>query len=84
VSCRAGGGRRLMTSPWPGGLARAVHRSGGNEKVLPSRWCAALQDAASVAGLLVTTEAMVAETQEKKAPPMPRPPPKGRGTNCRQ
>jgi chaperonin GroEL len=31
----------------------------------------ALQDAASVAGLLVTTEAMVAEKPEKKAPPMP-------------
>jgi chaperonin GroEL len=32
---------------------------------------AALQDAASVAGLLITTEAMVAERPEKKAPPMP-------------
>ena len=31
----------------------------------------ALQDAASVAGLLVTTEAMVAEKPERKAPPMP-------------
>jgi chaperonin GroEL len=31
----------------------------------------ALQDAASVAGLLVTTEAMVAEKPEKKAPSMP-------------
>ncbi len=31
----------------------------------------ALQDAASVAGLLVTTEAMVAEKPEPKAPPMP-------------
>src|SRR6201985_3384494 len=31
----------------------------------------ALQNAASVAGLLVTTEAMVAERPEKKAPPMP-------------
>jgi chaperonin GroEL len=31
----------------------------------------ALQDAASVAGLLVTTEAMVAEKPEKKTPPMP-------------
>jgi chaperonin GroEL len=31
----------------------------------------ALQDAASVAGLLVTTEAMVAEKPEKKQPPMP-------------
>jgi chaperonin GroEL (HSP60 family) len=31
----------------------------------------ALQDAASVAGLLVTTEAMVAERPERKAPPMP-------------
>ena len=31
----------------------------------------ALQDAASVAGLLVTTEAMVAEKPEKKGPPMP-------------
>ncbi|HME23090.1 MAG TPA: chaperonin GroEL, partial [Acetobacteraceae bacterium] len=30
----------------------------------------ALQDAASVAGLLVTTEAMVAERPEKKGPPM--------------
>ena len=34
---------------------------------------AALQDAASVAGILITTEAMVAEKPEKKAdaPPMP-------------
>ncbi|HUB96270.1 MAG TPA: TCP-1/cpn60 chaperonin family protein, partial [Stellaceae bacterium] len=31
----------------------------------------ALQDGASVAGLLVTTEAMVAEKPEKKAPAMP-------------
>ena len=32
----------------------------------------ALQDAASVAGLMITTEAMVAETPEKKeAPAMP-------------
>jgi chaperonin GroEL len=31
----------------------------------------ALEDAASVAGLLVTTEAMVAERPEKKTPPMP-------------
>jgi chaperonin GroEL len=31
----------------------------------------ALQDAASIAGLLVTTEAMVAEKPEKKAPAMP-------------
>ena len=31
----------------------------------------ALQDAASVAGLLVTTEAMVAEKPEKKSAPMP-------------
>jgi len=31
----------------------------------------ALQDAASVAGLLVTTEAMVAEKPERKAPAMP-------------
>jgi chaperonin GroEL len=31
----------------------------------------ALQDAASVAGLLVTTEAMVAERPEKKGPSMP-------------
>jgi len=31
----------------------------------------ALQNAASVAGLLITTEAMVAEKPEKKAPPMP-------------
>jgi chaperonin GroEL len=29
----------------------------------------ALEDAASVAGLLVTTEAMVAELPKKKAPP---------------
>ena len=32
----------------------------------------ALQDAASVAGLLVTTEAMVAELPKEPAPPMPR------------
>ena len=32
---------------------------------------AALQDAASVAGLLVTTEAMIAERPEKKAPAGP-------------
>ena len=31
----------------------------------------ALQDAASVAGLLITTEAMIAERPERKAPPMP-------------
>jgi chaperonin GroEL len=31
----------------------------------------ALQDAASVAALLITTEAMVAETPKEKAPPMP-------------
>ncbi|MCC7049030.1 MAG: chaperonin GroEL, partial [Alphaproteobacteria bacterium] len=31
----------------------------------------ALQDAASIAGLLITTEAMVAEKPEKKAAPMP-------------
>jgi chaperonin GroEL len=31
----------------------------------------ALQDASSVAGLLITTEAMVAEKPEKKTPPMP-------------
>ncbi len=31
----------------------------------------ALQDAASVSGLLITTEAMVAECPEKKGPPMP-------------
>ena len=30
---------------------------------------AALQDAASVAGLLVTTEAMVAERPQKESPP---------------
>ncbi len=35
----------------------------------------ALQDAASVAGLLVTTEAMVAEKPEKKGPPMGGPSP---------
>jgi chaperonin GroEL len=34
---------------------------------------AALQDAASVAGLLITTEAMVAELPKKKSPPMPGP-----------
>ncbi len=31
----------------------------------------ALQDAASVAGLLITTEAMIAEKPERKSPPMP-------------
>ena len=31
----------------------------------------ALQNAASIAGLLVTTEAMVAEKPERKTPPMP-------------
>ena len=31
----------------------------------------ALQDAASVAGLLITTEAMVAEVPKKQAPAMP-------------
>jgi chaperonin GroEL len=30
-----------------------------------------LQDAASIAGLLITTEAMIAEKPEKKSPPMP-------------
>jgi chaperonin GroEL len=33
----------------------------------------ALQDAASIAGLLITTEAMVAELPKKKAPPAPGP-----------
>jgi chaperonin GroEL len=32
---------------------------------------AALQDAASVAGLLITTEAMVAELPKKESPPIP-------------
>jgi chaperonin GroEL len=32
---------------------------------------AALQDASSVAGLLITTEAMVAETPKEPAPAMP-------------
>ena len=31
----------------------------------------ALQDAASIAGLLITTEAMVAERPKEAAPPMP-------------
>jgi chaperonin GroEL len=31
----------------------------------------ALQDAASIAGLMITTEAMVAERPKKDAPPMP-------------
>ena len=31
----------------------------------------ALQDAASIAGLMITTEAMIAEKPEKKGPPMP-------------
>jgi chaperonin GroEL len=31
----------------------------------------ALQDAASIAGLLITTEAMVAERPKDAAPPMP-------------
>src|SRR6201981_2737008 len=38
---------------------------------------AALQDAASIAGLLVTTEAMVAEKPKKESPPMPGMPPGG-------
>jgi chaperonin GroEL len=37
----------------------------------------ALQDAASIAGLLVTTEAMVAEKPKKDTPPMPGMPPGG-------
>jgi chaperonin GroEL len=40
---------------------------------------AALQDAASVAGLLVTTEAMVAEAPKKQAPMPPMPPGGGMG-----
>src|SRR5947207_13032586 len=40
---------------------------------------AALQDAASVAGLLITTEAMVAELPKKKSPPMPGGPRGGMG-----
>src|SRR5215216_2511180 len=40
---------------------------------------AALQGAASVAGLLITTEAMVAELPKKKAPPMPGGPGGGMG-----
>jgi chaperonin GroEL len=39
----------------------------------------ALQDAASVAGLLITTEAMVAEVPKKKAPAMPGGPGGGMG-----
>jgi chaperonin GroEL len=39
----------------------------------------ALQDASSVAGLLITTEAMVAEKPEKKAPAMPAGGPGGMG-----
>jgi len=39
----------------------------------------ALQDAASIAGLLITTEAMVAEKPEKKGPPMPPGGPGGMG-----
>jgi chaperonin GroEL len=39
----------------------------------------ALQDAASVAGLLITTEAMVAEVPKKKSPPMPGGPGGGMG-----
>jgi chaperonin GroEL len=39
----------------------------------------ALQDAASVAGLLITTEAMIAEKPEKKQPPMPGGGPGGMG-----
>src|SRR6266540_455778 len=39
----------------------------------------ALQDAASVAGLLITTEAMVAELPKKKTPPMPGGPGGGMG-----
>ena len=37
----------------------------------------ALQDAASIAGLLVTTEAMVAEKPKKETPAMPGMPPGG-------
>jgi chaperonin GroEL len=37
----------------------------------------ALQDAASIAGLLVTTEAMVAEKPKKETPSMPGMPPGG-------
>ena len=37
----------------------------------------ALQDAASIAGLLMTTEAMVAEKPKKETPPMPGMPPGG-------
>jgi chaperonin GroEL len=37
----------------------------------------ALQDAASIAGLLVTTEALVAEKPKKETPPMPGMPPGG-------
>jgi len=40
---------------------------------------AALQDAASIAGLLVTTEAMVAEAPKKQAPMPPMPPGGGMG-----
>ncbi len=39
----------------------------------------ALQDASSIAGLLITTEAMVAEVPKKKAPPMPGGPGGGMG-----
>jgi chaperonin GroEL len=39
----------------------------------------ALQNAASIAGLLITTEAMVAEMPKKKTPPMPGGPGGGMG-----
>jgi chaperonin GroEL len=39
----------------------------------------ALQNAASIAGLLITTEAMVAEVPKKKTPPMPGGPGGGMG-----
>jgi hypothetical protein len=43
----------------------------GNSKSSEGRWCLRLQGAASVAGLLITTEAMVGEVPKKQAPAMP-------------
>ena len=45
------------------------HRLGGDEQA--GNRCRALQDAASIAGLLITTEAMVAERPKEAAPAMP-------------
>jgi len=57
--------------------AKGVHRHGQGRDHDPTKVTrSAVQNAASIAGLLLTTEALVADKPEK-APPMPAMPPGG-------